>query len=135
MVVIVCGAILFGFAGVLVFDRTQGLSKATTHLPERFTELYFNDNRSLPKSIETGKTYTAGFIISNQETISQVYTYQVEIIDAAGARKLEPVTVRVAHGLSSYQPFTFSAEQAGEVRLVVRLLTHNQTIHFKAYAS
>lgn len=45
--------------------------------PETFTELYFNDHKTLPKYVEKGEIYPYSFTIANHETMDKTYNYTI----------------------------------------------------------
>lgn len=53
------------------------ITLATTHQPETFTELYFENPNSLPAQIEPGKKYSFAFTIHNLENKDMAYPYIV----------------------------------------------------------
>ncbi len=79
-------------AGMLVF---VSLNRAFTYQelvaldlvpkPEKFTELYFNDNTSLPASATSNQSIRFAFAIHNLEAADYQYTYDV-VVDAHGTR-------------------------------------------------
>jgi hypothetical protein len=53
---------------------------------ERFTELYFNDPQSLPKTVPIGYTGHFAFTIHNMEDTSKTYVYLVYTILSNGTK-------------------------------------------------
>jgi hypothetical protein len=100
--------------------------------PEQFTELYFNNYLSLPKTSVAGKPFTFSFTIHNIENATTVYPYAVYFKYPDGARTtLRTGSVTLANDATTTIPITYTFQTSdlhGEV--VVALTELNQTIDF-----
>ena len=114
------------------FVRTDAFKLATTHQPERFTELYFVDPNKLPSTVTAGKTYTTNFAIVNHEASLQTYAYQVVVTYDGQRHVQEAVRITLSDGQRVTPHFSYTipeAEKTAEV--TVTLLEEQQSIHFK----
>jgi len=57
----------------------KAYSLATSHQPERYTELYFNNAGQLPSYSPTGKSRTISFHITNHEARLMTYHFQTAV--------------------------------------------------------
>lgn len=122
---------IFGFW----FQQTEAFKLATTHQPERFTELHFADPAKLPSKVKPGQNYSSTFVIVNQESSKQSYTYQVTVAYEDGIQAQQAAKVSLASGERRERTFSYSAPQAKKVAIVtVTLLEKQQSIHFKVEA-
>lgn len=80
-VVIVLAIII---AGVYHVRDTTAFVDATTHQPERYSELYFANSNQLPANIVHDKTVPVSFSVHNVEARNTSYPYQVSLISDAG---------------------------------------------------
>jgi uncharacterized membrane protein len=71
-------------AGVYHVRHTSAFVDATTHQPERYTELYFTAPTKLPANIEVGQQLPVDFTVHNVEARSMSYTYDLSLITASG---------------------------------------------------
>jgi len=101
-------------------------------VPERFTELYFQDPATLPNSVAKGKTLSFSFVIHNVEGATTTYPYVAYFESSDNTKSVlqngnvslsdnESTTIAVAH--------TFAAA-AGTGTIVVDLPTLSQQIDF-----
>jgi len=111
----------------------QALHTATSHQPERFTELYFTNYSALPKVITADNVYSAPFTVTDHEAQSATYTYQAETIESGTTYPQAPVKFSLRNNQSVSQIVHFSALHPGDqVELVIRLLNKNLIIHYRA---
>src|ERR1017187_4052808 len=72
---------------VLLFSavsHTKAYVNATTHQPERFTELYFTSPLDLRTSAHSSLSLPIQFTVHNREASNVTYTYQVAVTTASG---------------------------------------------------
>lgn len=121
---------------VYLKDRTSvnnTLHLATTHQPTQFSELYFTDYSSLPKTIKVDKIYAVPFTITNHEGKSFSYSYQATVTEKGKTLALPVKQVSVANGAATHQSVSFSARNRNDlVEVDIRLLGPNLQIHYKA---
>lgn len=131
--VLLFGVVIFGVFFVCWAPRTQAFKLATTHQPERFTELFFVDPTSLPAVITAGKKYGGSFAVVNHEGAPTTYRYQVTVTDAGQTAYQTVHAVTIGDGHKITVPFGFEAQKPlQEVRIVITLLDQQQSVHFKA---
>ena len=101
-------------------------------IPERFTELYFEDPSSLPTQTTAGKPISFAFGVHNVEGTPTTYPYVVYFDEPAGySMNLQTGTISLAPDASKNIPisYTFLASKiTGKV--VVDLPSVNQHIDF-----
>jgi Protein of unknown function (DUF1616) len=113
----------------------SALSKATSHQPELYSELYFTNYRALPKSIQAGETNAVPFTVTNHEARTTTYSYQAEVLENGNGKYLPPVSFSLGSGMKTNRIVYFTANQSGDqVEIIIRLLHQNLTIHYKAQA-
>jgi hypothetical protein len=81
------GAIVLLSGVVLLLNwarQTQPFIQATTHQPERYTELYFTDPNDLTSAVQDGQVLPVSFKIHNVEARSMTYAYKTEFTDSSG---------------------------------------------------
>lgn len=127
------GVALVLIAAFIAVSHTTAFKLATTHQPERFTELYFTRPNDLPASAKSGDRVPVAFTLHNVEAQDVMYTYQITFTDAGGTKLLLERQLSIADGQK--QPVTdYAAIPAGTGKgeLSVILLHNNksQTIHF-----
>jgi uncharacterized membrane protein len=71
-------------AGLYKVHSTTAFVDATTHQPERYTELYFTNPTNLPVNVVHGRQLAVAFTVHNLEARSMSYTYDVSFIAANG---------------------------------------------------
>ncbi len=129
---------IFGAFLILVIlgvwiSSTHAFKLATTHQPERFTELYFVDPTALPTVITAGKPYAGSFAVVNHEGRTMSYQYQVTITEAGQVVRQTTNFFSIASGQRMQKSFSFAAEQPKhQVQITVALVTKQQVIHFRA---
>ena len=104
---------------------------ATTHQPETFTELYFEDHLDLPQKIELRKNQFFRFTIHNLEYQDMTYKYEIRAIDDKESRTLSSKSASLTHDeyKTFYQSFNL-ATSSGRMKIQVSLVNKDQPIHF-----
>lgn len=80
VLVLVVGSTLFVFHS----QHSKLFAEATTHQPEKFTELYFTNPNNLPSLVKSGQKLPLNFSVHNIEGTNMTYDYQVSVIYATG---------------------------------------------------
>ena len=134
------GLYLFGAAvlllgGVLLLNwlrQTRPFIKATSHQPERYTELYFTNSNNLPSAAQSGRPLSVSFAIHNVEARTMTYTYETDFIAPPGQ-----TTVLSRRQLSLSNGRTKTITEAttlppfsGRAEITVVLLNQPEAIHF-----
>jgi hypothetical protein len=73
---------IFAVLSIGVFSQTglaDSYKLATSHLQEKYTQLYFNNPAKLPIYSPAGKTEKIVFTIANYEAKTETYTYQTDL--------------------------------------------------------
>jgi len=113
-------------------SHTNTFKLATSHQPERFTELYFTDPNNLPARIDSTKTYKQTFAVVNHEASSMTYTYHIEVSGVSGSHEYPTQQVTVGSGQKVSVPFTYEAlAPKADQTVTVVLVSKNQSIHFR----
>lgn len=105
---------------------------ATTHQPERFTELYFEGHTGLPRGTQTDKLYSFTFTIHNLEYKKMDYPYLVYLEDSNGQKTvLASGNVTMIHDSYRSFPVIFALpDTITRGKVVVKLTQKKQEIHF-----
>lgn len=112
---------------------THAFTLATTHQPERFTELYFNNSAHLPLYAPAGKLQHIAFHISNHEARSVSYDYVATIADNGNVATLVHGRITLADTQSHDVPFSFSLPVPNSAaQISVTLTGHPEHLTFKA---
>lgn len=113
-------------------SHTHAFKLATSHQPERFTELYFTDPNKLPARIDSSKTYKQTFAVVNHEASSMTYTYHIEVSGITGKHVYPTQQIAVGSGQKVSVPFTYEAlAPKTDQTVAVVLVSKNQSIHFR----
>ena len=108
---------------------------ATTHSPERYSELYFTDSTKLPQQIIAGRRYDIAVHVQNHEQAAKAYQL-VAVVQVSG----QPVSTQTARvqmndGEGKDATFSFTAPQAGgSVDMVVQIKGTKQYIELRSKA-
>lgn len=80
--------VIFLLLGIGLFGNwarhTKIFADATTHQPERFTELYFANPNALPIVARARQLIPVKFVIHNLEAKDMQYTYRIDFLDSQG---------------------------------------------------
>jgi hypothetical protein len=101
-------------------------------IPERFTELYFNNASSLPRQTVRGQQDSFSFTIHNVEGATTTYPYSVYFQYALGYKVIfASSTVTLAPDESTTTAISHVFSQSNETgKVVVELTSLNQSIDF-----
>jgi hypothetical protein len=112
--------------------HTRAFTLATTHQPERLTELYFTHPSSLPTTGKAGQNLPVDFTIHNLEAENMSYTYRIELIDQDGnGTVLAQRQLSIKNGNAAQISDTVSLPPAnGRSQVDIQLIGQPETIHF-----
>ena len=114
-------------------SSSQAWTLATTHQPERFTELYFSHPQSLPTNVTTGKPVTVVYHITNQEAATTIYRPQVTLTENGHSRLISQAYLVLAAGQGSDLTVTFTTTLPhAQLEFVISLPDQQQTIQFRS---
>lgn len=110
---------------------SHALNLATTHRPERLTELYFPLDKPLPTTYTPGQKLTVHFAIHNLEHQDTTYPFQIALV--TGTRVdiayTHSVTVRDNQTATVNAPITIPLT-ANRIAVNVKLVNVQQSVHF-----
>lgn len=112
--------------------HSQFFINATTHKPERLTELYFTDPAHLPVRIMHGKPFYISFTIHNLEGRNMMYAYRIVLSPASG-KSLIVTQKDISLPNNKSQVVTINTvlpAQAGRFEIDVSLVNRAENIHF-----
>jgi len=130
MIVIILLGLLFN---THKFSTTHALKLATTHQPERLTELYFSNPQSLPTQYTQGKSLPVAFTIHNAEYQSMIYSYTITAVSSDGNQSQTLVINKVDMGDNQTMTIANSIVPtllSPRISINVLLVNKNQSIHF-----
>lgn len=109
----------------------QALRFATTHQPERLTELYFSNPQTLPSAYHPGEKIAVAFVIHNMEGTTKDYPYTIELQAPRTDIVAAHGSVRIFGGRRAKLtvPIAIRAS-APRIAVVVLLPTKQQSLHF-----
>jgi hypothetical protein len=105
---------------------------ATTHQPERFTELYFSDYAAIPKTVTVGQAYQIPVTVVNDEAETYTYTYQAWEVVAGARTSIGTGGFTLTAGGSSHPTVNFTPLQTATIyQIVFELGGLNQQINVR----
>jgi hypothetical protein len=126
-----------GIAGLIFvalgfWAAKQGLLSLSGGAPQTYSELYFTNDRQLPKQLDSGKQYQLSFAIANHEGHTKAYQYQVTLTQDGqttkqAVQRLEVKNDQRSLGLVFFKP----SDVAQPVAASVTLLESGQTINYE----
>ena len=134
---VTAGLIAFVFVGLgaLTFSLPhfqKNITLATSAVPEKFTELYFEDHLNLTRAAVLKEPQTFSFTIHNLEYKTMEYPYEIYVQDIAGSRSgiiTNSVTLRHDQQKTITESFEI-LEPIKRAKVVVNLTNKNQEIHY-----
>ncbi|HEU4966139.1 MAG TPA: DUF1616 domain-containing protein [Candidatus Saccharimonadales bacterium] len=131
LVVIVGAAIVLG-TNLFRSSITEAWSLATSHQPERYTELYFDNPAQLPSYAPAGKSQKVPFTIVNHEAATRTYTYTVQTTIGTVTTS-RTVTVTLRNGQAATDTVRFAIPLPNEqAHTTITLLGTNQSLTFRS---
>lgn len=118
--------------GIYHERHTTTFIDATSHQPERYTELYFSDPTALPSNVVHGTRLPVGFMVHNVEARTTAYTAQVSLVTTAG-KTLNENKQSFALPANASESFTSDVtvpDDLGRAEVQVLLPSLKQSIHF-----
>lgn len=110
---------------------SAALAPYFTREQARLTELYFTNYNSMPKFLDTSKSYPFAFTILNHEKQNHTYSYRVTASEGSRATTLAAGEIFLAAGEQAQKQVTFTPTKPGAtVKIVIELLDKNQRITF-----
>jgi hypothetical protein len=128
-------AVFFVIGIYQIYEYVPGVKEAvalaTTVKPETFTELYFENHRSLPSKITYNEDNKFKFTIHNLENKDMNYPYEVYINLNGEKQIIEKSSVFIKSGKYKTidEDFTISLPTA-RVEVIANLINKNQQIDF-----
>jgi|SRR5579871_547997 len=125
-------ASLVCIGGIVLAIRDHVFASFTPQ-PETFTELYLNDNPSLPQQVSSYRLYAFSFTIHNLEGKTINYPYEVYLASSGQKSSIDKKTVTLPNSKSVTinELFSFNSGSAsGSAEIVVNLLNKNQQVDF-----
>lgn len=120
--------------GYLTVRHTEIFVDATTHQPERYTELYFSDPTSLPINVPHGSSLPVSFVAHNVEARNMSYDYAVSFITDAGqmlSQKQGIFSLQSSQTKTVLVPMSIPGSYRGRAEIQVTLENlDNQSIHY-----
>lgn len=122
------------FTGYEIYNKVpkvrENVILATTKQPEKFTELYFDNHKTLPSLVKVGKEYLFEFNIHNLEEKTMEYPYEVYIETNGKKNYIEKKSLILNQNNSVSIKENFIVKEATKSAVVVNLLNKNQEIRF-----
>jgi hypothetical protein len=109
----------------------QALTLATTHQPERLTELYFAVPEQLITNAKPGQKLPVSFAVHNLEAQDMIYAYRITLTDDHGTTSLGNQHLPLLSGQTrtTSQIITVPPGQ-GKLQISIELPQQSQAIHF-----
>ena len=109
-------------------DISKAFTLATTHQPERYTQLYFTSPAKLPSYAATGQTQTVPFSVVNDNAQPVSYSYQV-ITTIGNVTTRTSSSFRLASGRTIYLTTQFTIPTPlTKAHLVIKLLNTDEQL-------
>lgn len=119
--------------GVYHERHTKDFVDATTHQPERYTELYFSNPTHLPTTATSGQQLSVDFTVRDVEARAMTYPYTIEFITPdGGVLAQKQASFHLPNGATQAieNNITVPAAYQGKAEVQILLTNLNQTIHF-----
>jgi hypothetical protein len=132
IVISVIGVVLLG-VGLYHLRYSRLFIDATTHQPERYTELYFSAPAKLPTDIPHSGMLPVAFTVHNVEARNTSYSYQISLLTPAGqtvVQKEQDLNLKSSESKTLVTQLPIPAEYRGRGEVQVTLRNLNQSIHF-----
>jgi len=111
--------------------RAYGL--ATSHQPETYTELYFDNSPKLPMQVTAGKPYTYTVHIANHEAKPMTYRVIASVEVPNVAPVITTVTIRLSSGQATDKTFRLQLSQPHQSATIkVGLPSQQQYVTFRS---
>jgi hypothetical protein len=134
VLMLVAVTVLAGIALWSGLFQAEPFKQATTHRPERFSELYFNNPLALPEVVQPGQVLPVTFVIHNHEAQDMTYHYQVSFHDAeapGAVTTFKERRVRIADGQArAITQEIFVPSGVGRGEIIVKLNNKAESIHY-----
>lgn len=102
---------------------------ATTHQPEKVTELYFTNYGSITKNIQPNTSYSIPFTVVNHEASKRDYSYVVLISKYGSTQSISSGVIKLADEQSITKLVTYSVDQSETAyQIIIKLTDKNQEI-------
>jgi hypothetical protein len=127
--------VLFLALSFLVYRErhSAALVDATTHKPQPFTELYFNQPNQLPITARPGQRLPVAFTVHNVEGRNLTYTYSVDFTTITGKTTvLYRQQIAIANGQTTVisDAIVTVPSYTGRAEVSVVLINQPEAIHF-----
>jgi hypothetical protein len=111
----------------------HAFSLATSHQPERYSELYFTNSTHLPFSVPLGQTKAFDFRIVNHEASKTTYTYLVLLEVDGVSTQIERGTVTLEDGRSADVTVPYTPPRPNiSAQITVQLIDRAEQIAFRS---
>ena len=115
------------------FRNSKVFVDATTHQPERYTELYFNNPTHLPTAIGIGQQLSVGFVTHNLEARSMTYPYTLALMTDNGkilVEKQADFTLPSGNTKTTTNTISVPISYQGKAEVQVAFTKLNQSIDY-----
>jgi hypothetical protein len=132
IVISIIGVVLLS-VGAYHLRYSRLFINATTHQPERYTELYFSNPAKLPTDIPHSDMLPVGFTVHNVEARNTSYIYEVSLLTPTGqtlVQKQQNLNLKSLDSKTLVTQLPIPAEYRGRGEVQVTLRNLNQSIHF-----
>ena len=138
-VLVAGGAIIITSLVIGVVSQVPALKNAatlaTSHQPERFTELYFKNATKLPNRVTAGKRMDVSFAIANHEATTKTYQYQVTVVDETSNQTVRTsrAFATILDGKTRIIPINFTFPNVNKnYSLEIQLVNRSEVIKFRS---
>jgi uncharacterized membrane protein len=133
-VLIALSIVVIAVLGASVYQvrNTKAFVDASTHQPERYTELYFSDPTTIPTTAAEGRQLPVSFTIHNVEAKDMKYTYDLTFTTAVGKTLIQE---QQSFSLLTNDSKTITTDiqvpaYSGKAEVQILLPSLHQSIHF-----
>jgi hypothetical protein len=108
---------------------------STTEMPEKLTELYFDNPDTLPTTVKPNQPVTIRYHIHNLEYQGTAYQVRVSLVTNGKVSTIEQKAFTLPSSASVDIPVTFTPTASGtNYELVVNLIGQNESILFRSHS-
>ncbi len=123
-------ALIFITVASILVRQPSELKTATTHQPERLTELYFPYSSNLPATYKPNQTIVLTFAVHNLEARNMTYPFQISFVSSSVTDIVDKDDIAIGNGQTAIVALPVTVSTTAErVAVTVELLNNHETIH------
>ncbi len=131
LIIVIAAVIILLGVGAYHVRHTQAFVNATTHQPERYTELFFTNPTKIPNVVSTGTKLPVSFTVHNVEARTMSYSYTVTFTANGSVLAQQQGNFNLTSNGTNYITSNITIPGfTGRGEVQVTLINLNQSIHY-----